>query len=108
MRLLAHQSGYCVVTATAEGNLYSRLPGIRIAQRWCEEKTLSAWSGEVNVSPVRSPHPLLICSIPKGLRMKETDVSRRKFAVLAGTLAGQIGLQGASALTAHAVVERIQ
>jgi len=41
--------------------------------------------------------------------MKEADVTRRKFALLAGTLmAGQIPLRGASAHTAKDVVERIQ
>jgi hypothetical protein len=44
--------------------------------------------------------------------MKKTDVSRRQFTLLAGTLAagtaGQIPLHGASALTAQEVVHRIQ
>jgi putative NIF3 family GTP cyclohydrolase 1 type 2 len=41
--------------------------------------------------------------------MEEIDVSRRRFTFLAGTLAAsQISLQGASALTAQNVVERMQ
>jgi putative NIF3 family GTP cyclohydrolase 1 type 2 len=41
--------------------------------------------------------------------MKKADVSRRKFAVLAGTLAaGQIPMRGANSLTAADVVHRIQ
>jgi hypothetical protein len=41
--------------------------------------------------------------------MEETDVSRRKFALLAGTLAAaQIPLRGANALTPQDVVQRIQ
>jgi hypothetical protein len=41
--------------------------------------------------------------------MNRTDVSRRKFALVAGALAaGQVLLHGASALTALDVVQRIQ
>lgn len=41
--------------------------------------------------------------------MKQPDVSRRKFALLAGTLAaGKISLQSANALTAQQAVQRIQ
>src|ERR1700686_4021593 len=51
----------------------------------------------------------MICSTPKGSRMKEADVFRRRFALLTGTLvAGQIPLPGARALTAQDVIQRIQ
>jgi putative NIF3 family GTP cyclohydrolase 1 type 2 len=51
----------------------------------------------------------MICSTAKEFQMKETDMSRRHFTVLSGTLiAGQIPLHGASARTAQDIVERIQ
>src|SRR4051794_19235622 len=51
----------------------------------------------------------MICSTPNGSRMKKTDILRRHFTLLPGTLiAGRLPLHGANALTVRDVVERIQ